>query len=127
MTYRKKTLRTMSPTARKVARLVGEQVSIALRLKNLIPDLQRLDLNSRALEAAKSSGLVLSDTDAWGLFSAIIHGQQTGYFDTENKEWAEEMLNRIRKFREQFTPIRGEEGKEAHVVHDPVTNATTIE
>jgi len=102
MAYRKKTLRTMSPTARKVARLIGEQVSIALRLKNLIPDLQRLDLNTKALEAARSSGLVLSDTDAWGLQNAIVHGQQTGYFD-DNKEWAEAMHQRIIRYREEHS------------------------
>lgn len=50
MTYRKKTLRSMSPTARKVARLIGEQDSISRRLKNLIPELQRLDLDSQALK-----------------------------------------------------------------------------
>lgn len=49
MAYRKKTLRKMSPTARKVARLAGEAESVATRLKNLIPDLQRLDLDSQAL------------------------------------------------------------------------------
>jgi hypothetical protein len=49
MAYRKKTLRTMSPTARKVARLAGELDSVSRRLKNLVPDLQRLDLDSRAL------------------------------------------------------------------------------
>ena len=49
MAYRKKTLRLMSPTARKVARLAGEADSLARRLKNLIPDLQRLDLDSQAL------------------------------------------------------------------------------
>lgn len=49
MTYRKKTLRTMSPTARKVARLIGELESVSNRLKNLIPDIQRLDLDSKAL------------------------------------------------------------------------------
>ena len=49
MAYRKKTLRTMSPTARKVARLIGELDSVSRRLKNLIPDLQRLDLDSKAL------------------------------------------------------------------------------
>jgi len=43
----------MSPTARKVARLAGELESVARRLKNLVPDLQRLDLDSRALETAK--------------------------------------------------------------------------
>lgn len=53
MAYRKRTLRMMSPTARKVARLAGELESIATRLKNLIPDLQRLDLDSKALAHAK--------------------------------------------------------------------------
>jgi len=55
MAYKKKTLRTMSPTARKVARLTGELESVARRLKNLIPDLQSLDLDSRALETATNS------------------------------------------------------------------------
>ena len=49
MAYRSKTLRTMSPTARKVARLIGELDSISRRFKNLIPILQRLDLDSQAL------------------------------------------------------------------------------
>ena len=49
MAYRKKTLRIMSPTARKVARLAGELDSVARRLKNLIPDIQRLELDSKAL------------------------------------------------------------------------------
>ena len=53
MAYRKKTLRTMSPTARKVARLTGELDSVSRRLKNLIPDLQRLDFESNALKSAK--------------------------------------------------------------------------
>jgi len=55
MAYRKKTLRIMSPTARKVARLTGELDSISRRLKNLIPELQELDLDSRALQTAKDS------------------------------------------------------------------------
>ena len=49
MAYRKKTLRTMSPVTRKVARLAGELDSVSRRLKNLIPELQRLELDSRAL------------------------------------------------------------------------------
>ena len=48
--FRKKTLRRMSPTARKVARLAGEAESVARRLKNLIPELQQLDLDSQALK-----------------------------------------------------------------------------
>jgi len=43
----------MSPTARKVARLTGELTSVAKRLKNLVPDLQRLDADSQALATAK--------------------------------------------------------------------------
>lgn len=54
MAFRKKTLRTMSPTARKVARLIGELDSISRRLKNLMPELQQLDLDSKALKNAKA-------------------------------------------------------------------------
>jgi hypothetical protein len=43
----------MSPTARKVARLTGELESVATRLKNLLPELQSLDLDSQALQTAK--------------------------------------------------------------------------
>ena len=98
MAYRKRTLRIMSPTARKVARLIGELESVSRRLKNLVPEFQILDFNTRALQGAKSE-LILSDTDARGLQSALIHGQQTGYFE-DNKEWAEAMLQRINNFRE---------------------------
>ena len=54
MALRKKTLRRMSPTARKVARLAGEAESVARRLKNLIPELQQLDLDSKALQNARA-------------------------------------------------------------------------
>jgi len=53
MAYRKKTLRTMSPTARKVARLIGELDSVSRRLKNLVPELQLLDFQAKALQSAK--------------------------------------------------------------------------
>ncbi len=49
MAYRRKTLRYMSPTTRKVARLTGELESVSRRLKNLIPDLARLESDSQAL------------------------------------------------------------------------------
>lgn len=52
MAYRKKTLRRMSPTVRKVARLAGELDSVSRRLKNLLPELQRLELDSKALKKA---------------------------------------------------------------------------
>ncbi|GAI66696.1 unnamed protein product [marine sediment metagenome] len=58
MAFRKRTLRTMSPTARKVARLAGDAESVARRLKNLVPDLQRLDADSQALATAKQNSPV---------------------------------------------------------------------
>ena len=50
MAYRKKTLRSMLPTTRKVARLIGELGSVERRLKNLTPELQRIELESKALQ-----------------------------------------------------------------------------
>jgi hypothetical protein len=62
MAYRKKTLRVMSPTARKVARLIGELDSVSRRLKHLIPELQELDFERKALRTAKA-GLTLPDRE----------------------------------------------------------------
>jgi len=53
MTYRKKTLRSMSPTTRKVARLIGELSSIERRLKNLLPEIKNIEFESQALKNAK--------------------------------------------------------------------------
>jgi len=53
MAYRKKSLRSMLPTTRKVARLIGELESVTRRAKNIIPDLQRLELDSQALYKRK--------------------------------------------------------------------------
>ncbi len=103
MAYKKKTLRIMSPTARKVARLIGEQESIAKRLKNLIPELQSLEMDSKALSTAKQ-GLQVTDSDLWGLRDALYHCQQTGY-DKDNKEWTQAMLDHINEMREQLNPI----------------------
>ena len=49
MAYRKHTLRTMSPTTRKVARLIGELSSIERRLKNLLPEIKDIEFESLAL------------------------------------------------------------------------------
>jgi iron-sulfur cluster repair protein YtfE (RIC family) len=65
MAFKKKTLRRMSPTARKVARLAGELDSISRRLKNLIPELQQLDLDSQALKNARA--IYPEKTDYQGL------------------------------------------------------------
>jgi hypothetical protein len=58
LTYRRKTLRTMSPTARTVARLAGEADSLARRLKNLVPELQALDFAEKALTTATTPPLI---------------------------------------------------------------------
>jgi len=110
MALKKRTLRKMSPTARKVARLAGEAQSVGRRLINLVPLLQSLDLDRKALQVARSAGLALSDTDARGLVSAIVHGQQTGYFD--NPEWAYEMLKRLNNYRDTLALFtEGTKGK----------------
>ncbi len=50
MAYRKRTLRSMSPVTRKLARLAGEAGSLERRLKNLIEEVQSLEHDSRALK-----------------------------------------------------------------------------
>ncbi len=63
MAFRKKTLRTMSPTARKVARLAGELESVANRLKNLIPELQCLDSETSNLYSIIDKGRIIIVSD----------------------------------------------------------------
>ena len=97
MAFKKRTLRTMSPTARKVARLIGEQESIAKRLKNLIPDLQRLDLDSRALDTAKQTSPVWLDVQ--DLTSSLEYWLKEFNFEVtpENlsKLWNDIMANEL--------------------------------
>ena len=57
MALRKKTLRRMSPVARKLARLIGELDSVSRRAKNLLAEVQRLELDSQALTTARQSSL----------------------------------------------------------------------
>ncbi len=49
MAYKRKTLRQMSPVAKKLGRLIGEVDSIRRRLKTLIPEIQSLEADSKAL------------------------------------------------------------------------------
>ncbi len=53
MAYRKKTLRHMSPQSRRLARLIGEMSSITARLKSMLVNVQRLELDSASLATAK--------------------------------------------------------------------------
>lgn len=50
MAYRRSTLRKMSPTTRRVARLIGELSSVERRLKNLLPEIKNIEFESQALE-----------------------------------------------------------------------------
>ena len=49
MAHRNKTLRGMSPTTRKVARLTGELESVARRLENALTEIAELEHDSQAL------------------------------------------------------------------------------
>ena len=48
MAYRKKTLRRLTPEARKLAKLIGELESVSRRLKSLVPIVERLEIDVRA-------------------------------------------------------------------------------
>lgn len=49
MPYRKRTLRKLPPTARKVAHLIDAIGSVQRILKNLMPELERLERDALAL------------------------------------------------------------------------------
>lgn len=49
MAYRKRTLRSMSPVARKLARLLGELDSVVRRGKGIVAEIAILECDSRAL------------------------------------------------------------------------------
>ncbi|GAJ12464.1 unnamed protein product [marine sediment metagenome] len=53
MAFRKATLRRMPPVTRKYARLLNELDSVLRRGKNMVEEIQRLELDSRALAHAK--------------------------------------------------------------------------
>lgn len=61
MAYRKKTLRNMSPTARRYARLINELESVQRRLKNMTDDISRLELDSRALFAQQQPRTITTE------------------------------------------------------------------
>jgi len=72
MAYKRKTLRTMPPTSRKLARLINDLNSTTRKLKNLLPDIVDAELAERAMfnqmRAAKSLPLE-EKGDAGALFS----------------------------------------------------------
>jgi len=52
---RKKTLRRMSPEARRLARLIGDLESVTRRLKNYLPVVQKLELWAKAAQAQRKA------------------------------------------------------------------------
>ena len=48
MAYRKRTLRKLTPEARKLAKAIGKLESISRKLKNLVPIVERLEVDLRA-------------------------------------------------------------------------------
>jgi hypothetical protein len=50
MAYRKRTTRRMQPESRKLARLINDLQSVTTRLKNFLPVIQQMELESRALK-----------------------------------------------------------------------------
>lgn len=59
MPYRKTTLRRMPPVTRKYARLLGEMESVLRKGKNLVEEIARLELDSRALGHARERGAIV--------------------------------------------------------------------
>jgi len=59
--YRKATLRRMPPVTRKYAKLLGELESVLRRGKNLVEEISRLELDSRALAHAKERGAITEE------------------------------------------------------------------
>ncbi len=55
MPYRKRTLRQMTPEARKLARLADDLESVRRRLKAMVPVLQDLELWERAEKKARAA------------------------------------------------------------------------
>ena len=59
--YRKATLRKMSPSTRRYARLLNDLDSVLRRGKNMVEVIQRLELDSRALANARERGAITED------------------------------------------------------------------
>jgi len=57
--YRRATLRKMPPVTRKYAKLLNELDSVLHRGKNMVEEIQRLELDSRALANARERGAIV--------------------------------------------------------------------
>ena len=59
MPFRRATLRRMPPVTRKYARLLNELDSVLRRGKNLVEEIRRLELDSKALTHARERGAIV--------------------------------------------------------------------
>ena len=75
MPYRRKTLRAMTPTARKLAKLQGELDSAATRMKKLIAEVNEIEatLKTASLENDRHRAALLETTEAKLTVQEIAH------------------------------------------------------
>ncbi|MBA7657216.1 hypothetical protein ES703_65151 [subsurface metagenome] len=74
--YRKATLRRMPPVTRKYAKLLGELESVLRKGKNLVEEIRRLELDSRALVHAKQMPQHLPLQNSGGDFIVTEHEER---------------------------------------------------
>jgi CRISPR/Cas system-associated endonuclease Cas3-HD len=58
---RKKTLRKMSPGARKIAKLIGDLESVTRRLKNCLPELEEMEMWAKVAKKQKGASPAASE------------------------------------------------------------------
>ena len=74
MTYRKKTLRTMLPRTRQLARIINDAESAVRRLKNFVDLVSELELDSRALHRMASHPTMTAE-EALGTIRRATHDE----------------------------------------------------
>jgi len=96
--YQRKTLRQMSPTTRKVARLTGEALSVGRRFKNLVPEIQRLETDSRALANAKQADRFGFSPEEWrDISNAIENLLNEGSITVYQGSLLQRLVDKLRK------------------------------
>jgi len=65
----------MSPTTRKVARLIGELASVERRLKNLLPEIKEIEFEAQALKNAKQINQPVKPSST-GIYKTNVFGER---------------------------------------------------
>lgn len=81
MSVRKKTLRRLPLTARKVKRLASDLKNLAARLDKLVPEIERFGHDSRLLKTARNNPNIVIDDD---IFRERPAPPENALDDTEN-------------------------------------------